>query len=102
MRPRFFVFGDQAQQQAFLERAGQTQIADLRILGLPVPIDAAVALLQPVGVVGQIQMNQMVAALLQVQPFGQRIRANQNKIVFHRTPLGGSCAGLLAVMAGDG
>ena len=81
---RFLVFGDQAQQQAFLEGAGQEQIADLRVVALSIAVDAAVALLQAVRIVGQVQMDQVKTALVQVQPLGQRIGADQDDLFFYR------------------
>ena len=81
MRTRLLVFRDQAEQQPLLERVGEIQIADLRITLLPVPVDTAVALLEPVRVIRQIEMDQIEAALLQVQPLGQRVGADQDDAV---------------------
>ena len=86
--PRLFVFGDQAQQQSFLERTREKQVAYFRIVALPVAVDAAVALFQPVRVVRQIQMDQVEAALVQVQALGQRVGADQDDPVFLRAPFG--------------
>ena len=76
--PRLFIFCDQPQQQPFLERAGEEKIADLGFVALSVAVDPAVALLQPVRIVGQVQMDQVKAALVQIQSFRQRIGADKH------------------------
>ena len=62
----FFILRHQAQQQPLLKCTGQIQIAHLGIVCLAEPIDAAIALLQTVGIVWQFQMNEMLAAGLQI------------------------------------
>ena len=81
LRAGLLVFRDQAQQQPLLERAREIEVADLRIALLAIAIDAAVALLQPVRIVRQVEMDQIEAALLQVQPLGQRVGADQDDAV---------------------
>ena len=101
MRTGLLVFRDQAEQQPLLERAGQIQVADLRIVRLSVAVDAAVALLQPVRIVRQIEMNQIEAALLQVQPLGQRVGADQDDAVLLREALRDARALRLGIEAVD-
>lgn len=79
-RPLPLVLGDQPQQDAILERAPQEQIADDRIVLLSVPVDAAVALLQTIGIERQFQVDQMVAPLLQIQALGRWLLSFGNSL----------------------
>ena len=57
----------------------QVQVADLDDLLLAVPVDAAVALLQPVGVPGQLVVDDDVAAVLQVQALSGGVGGQQHR-----------------------
>ena len=74
LRAGLLVLCDQAQQQPLLERAGEIEIADLRVALLSIAIDPTIALLQPVRIVRQIEMDQVATALLQIEPLSQRVR----------------------------
>ena len=80
------------EQQPFLERAAEIQVADARIVALTVAVDAAVALFQPVRVVRQVEVDQVMAALLQVQSLGQRVGADQHDAVLGGAPVRGRVA----------
>jgi hypothetical protein len=66
------VFRDQAQQQPLLERACEIEITDLWVVLLSIAIDTTVALLNPVRIVRQIEMDKVATALLQVEPLRVR------------------------------
>ena len=57
----------------------QVQVADLHDLLLAVPVDAAVALLQPVGVPRQLVVDDDVAAVLQVQALSGGVGGQQHR-----------------------
>ena len=61
------------QQQTFFKRARDIQISYLRFMPLPVTIDSAVPLLQPVWIVRQIKMNQVKAMAIDVEAYGGHV-----------------------------
>ena len=48
------------------------------LLTLPVPVDTPVALLHHVGVVGNLQVDEPIAVVLQVDAFGRRVGSEQD------------------------
>jgi len=90
------------QEKLFFECASKIQIADLRVPALTVAIDTAIALLQPIRIVRQIEMDQIEAPLLQIQPFGQRVSADQNNSILFRATHGDVRPRSLAVDSIDG
>jgi hypothetical protein len=59
--------------------AGADEVVDRDVIGaLAVAVDAAVALLQPVGVPGDLVMNQVGAVVLQVDAFGGGVGREQD------------------------
>ncbi len=95
------VLCDQPKQQPFLECAGDVQVSDLRFVRLSIAIDAAIALLKPVRVVRQVEMDQMETSLLQVQTFGERVGADQDDAVLFGTALRDPCALGFGIDAAD-
>jgi hypothetical protein len=80
-RPLTLVLGDEPQENTLLEGAPQKQIADDRVMLLAVAVDAAIALFQAIGVEGELQVDQVMAALMQVEAFGRRIGADQHQAI---------------------
>ena len=64
------------------------KIADDRLVLLAVAVDAAVALFQPVGIERQFQVDEMVAALVEVETLGGRIGADQDDALLGRGTAG--------------
>ena len=95
---RLLVFRDQTQQQALFERAREIEVTNLRIMLLAIAIDPPIALLQTVRIVRQIEMDQIEAALMQVQSLGQRVGADQNDAILLGTAFGGPRPLALAIM----
>ena len=54
------------------------EVADVRVVGLPVPIDAADPLLEAVRVERDVEVDQPMAVVLEVDAFARRIGGQQN------------------------
>ena len=71
------VLRDEAHEQAFLEGVREVQVEDLRVLALPaVAVDATIAFLETIGIVGQLQVDEVVAPLVEVQTLGGGVGAS--------------------------
>ena len=97
--PLLLVLGDQPQQDAVLEGAAQEEVADDGLVLLAVAVDAAIALFQPVRVERQFHVDQLVAALVQVETLGSRIGADQDQALLLAEPLGDGLPDLVVVVA---
>jgi hypothetical protein len=62
--------GDEAEEEALLKGAAEVEVADDGIVLLAVAIDSAVALLEAVGVVGELDVKEVVAAIVEVEALG--------------------------------
>ena len=67
----------QALQHAAFNRIGRDEIEDQTIEKLAVPVDAAHALLQPIGIPRDVVVKEDVAAL-EIDPLAGRFRGNEN------------------------
>ena len=74
-----FVLGNQAQQNPLLEGRPQVQIAHHRIVLLPKAVNPPIALLQPVRVERQLQMDEVMTALVQIEPLSRRVGTHQHQ-----------------------
>jgi hypothetical protein len=69
---------------------------------LTVSVNTTIALFKSIGVVGQFDMNQLMAALMQIQTFGGGIGADQNQSVFISKALNALASHLIGVVTFDG
>ena len=58
---------------------GNIQVSDFRFVLLAIAIDPAVTLLEPIGIVRQIKMDQMKAKPVQIEAFCQRVGTDQDQ-----------------------
>jgi len=71
-----FIFGDEPGQDTFFKGPTEEQQSNLRVKCLTIAIDASIALFSPVGVPGELQVYEMVTAVLQVETFSSGIRGD--------------------------
>ena len=91
----------QPEEQSLLEGALEVEVSDLGVMGLPEAVDAAVALLEPVGVVGEFQVYEVMAALVEVETLGARVGGHEEEVVGLREARRDALARVVVVLPGE-